>query len=108
MGWPIVHTPSPSWVFHGIRMGFAPKKPIRAQSRLAHGSLLEQVQNPCEAHTEKRKRAIWLSVTQLSLELHFGVTLHRRAVSEQKKTVLALHVKREPFWLRKKQLSSQK
>ncbi len=26
--------------------------------------------------TEKNKRAIWLSVTQLSMELHFGATLY--------------------------------
>ena len=28
------------------------------------------------------RRAIWLSVTQLSLELHFGATIHRRAVPQ--------------------------
>ncbi len=48
--------------------------------------------------TLRKKRAIWLSVTQLSMELHFGVTLYRRAVSEQKKrSDLALHVKESRF-----------
>ena len=56
-------------------------------------------------------RAIWLSVTQLSMELHFCATLYRRAVSkhdyEEKKWLSItkesrfskLLSKREPFWL---------
>ena len=39
-------------------------------------------------------------LTQLSLELHFGPTLHRRSVSEQKKrSDLALHVKKTVLFL---------
>ena len=49
------------------------------------------------SHTEKKKesrngsprKAVWSSVTQLSLELHFGATLQGRAVSEQNKSDLA-------------------
>ncbi len=50
-----------------------------------------------ESQNGSPRRAIWLSVTQLSMELHFGATLYRRAVSEAKKrSDLALHIKREP------------
>ncbi len=33
-------------------MGFAPKKPTRGQSGLAHGNPLEPIQNPCEARVD--------------------------------------------------------
>ncbi len=52
----------------------------------------------------EKKRAIWLSVTQLSVVLHFGALLYRRAVSEQKKRSnlaeekTALPYKREPIF----------
>ncbi len=39
-----------------------------------------------------------MSVTQLSLELHFGATLHRRAVSEQKRSdCLSMNIKESHF-----------
>ena len=70
-------------------------------------------------YTAKKKRAkmallgaIWLSITQLSLELHFGVTLHRRAVSEHKKGLISIFRGRAFFpkhdYEEKKQLSSTK
>ncbi len=67
--------------------------------------------------TEKKKEsqngsprgAIWLSVTQLSLELHFCATLHRRAVSEQKKGPIWLSMLKDSrFVWGKKRLSYKK
>ncbi len=45
------------------------------------------------------RRAVWSSVTQLSMELQFGATIQGRAVSEQKKrSDLAPLLEGEPFW----------
>ncbi len=45
-------------------------------------------------------RAVWLSLTQLSMELYFGATLQRRAVSEEKKVRFGSHLIELGFFLK--------
>ncbi len=66
---------------------------------LQHGTTHWEIK---ESQTGSPKRAIWLSLTQLSMQLNFGATLYRRAVSEQKKGPIWLSMKHdyeEKKWL---------
>ncbi len=61
-------------------------------------------------NTENKKKAkIWSSVTQRSMELHFGASLYGRVVSEQKKGPIWLSILEESrFGCEKNRLSSKK
>ncbi len=74
---------------------FDPIKIHEQWRKIFLSTFYNHIEKKKESQNGSSRRAIWLFVTQLSLELHFGAALHRRAVSEQmKRSDLAVHVKR--------------